>query len=430
MGHKQVETLIATLVTASIALLVVLASPAAAQGETEVNGTLQYRNESGERIPVEGVDITVEDDSGTEISRATSGTDGRFTLSVPDSGEYVATIVVETLPEGVSLRNPDETTKPVTGASITFPLVEGDGGAVSNGQSALDSIARLFVLGVLFGLIIAMCAIGLSLIFGTTGLVNFAHGELVSAGAIICYGLNVGLSVPFLLAAPVAIILTAALGGLNDRGLWQPLRARGTGLIAQLVISIGLSILVRYFLLWQLGGRRSPYREFSLQTDPLIDIGPISLVPRQVVTIVISVAVLYGVALVLQRTRFGKAMRAVADNRPLASSSGINVERIILYVWVLGAGLAGLGGILYGLDRGVNWDMGFDLLLLIFAAVTLGGLGTAYGALVGSLIIGILVQVSTYWIPAELKSVGALLVLALILLVRPQGILGQKERIG
>jgi neutral amino acid transport system permease protein len=140
--------------------------------------------------------------------------------------------------------------------------------------------------------------------------------------------------------------------------------------------------------------------------------------------------VLVGVALVLQKTRIGKAMRAVADNRDLAESSGINVGRVINVVWAAGTGLAALGGILLGMAEQVGWLMGFQLLLLMFAGVILGGLGTAYGALVGSLVVGVFIQLSTLVIPTDLKNVGALLMLIVILVIRPQGILGQAERIG
>ena len=123
-------------------------------------------------------------------------------------------------------------------------------------------------------------------------------------------------------------------------------------------------------------------------------------------------------------------MRAVSDNRDLAESSGIDVEKVIRTVWVAGGALAGLGGVLFGLTETIGWEMGFRLLLLMFAGVTLGGLGTAYGALFGSLIVGVFIQTSTLVIPTDMKNVGALLVLALILLVRPQGLLGRAERIG
>ncbi|NLW58115.1 MAG: branched-chain amino acid ABC transporter permease, partial [Bifidobacterium pseudolongum subsp. globosum] len=127
----------------------------------------------------------------------------------------------------------------------------------------------------------------------------------------------------------------------------------------------------------------------------------------------------------------GKATRAISDNPSLAAASGINVESVVRLVWMLAGGLAALGGVLWAYYlRGVKFDMGTSMLLLIFAAITLGGLGTAFGALIGSVIIGIVVEVSPLFIPSDLKFAGALLALILILLVRPQGLLGRKERLG
>lgn len=144
----------------------------------------------------------------------------------------------------------------------------------------------------------------------------------------------------------------------------------------------------------------------------------------------IELAVLVVVGFALMRTRTGKAARAVADNPALAASSGINVDRVIRIIWTVGAAIAALAGIMLGLSQNLKYTMGQDILLLIFAGVTLGGLGTAFGALVGSLVVGLFIQVSTLWVPPELKSVGALAVLIIVLLVRPQGILGRRERIG
>jgi neutral amino acid transport system permease protein len=239
----------------------------------------------------------------------------------------------------------------------------------------------------------------------------------------------VTLGLHMFVAAPLAIGCGVLLGFGLDRGFWRPLQRRGTGLIAMLVMTIGLGILLRYIFLYQFGGFSRTYRQYSLQTRGL-EIGPVTIVPRDIFTIVLAIVVLVGVALFLQRTRMGKAMRAVADNRDLAESSGINVDRVIGFVWAGGTGLAALGGILLGLSEQVSFLMGFQLLLLMFASVTLGGLGTAYGALVGSLIVGLFVQLSTLVVAPELKNVGALLILIVILLVRPQGILGQSERVG
>jgi branched-chain amino acid transport system permease protein len=126
----------------------------------------------------------------------------------------------------------------------------------------------------------------------------------------------------------------------------------------------------------------------------------------------------------------GKAMRAVSDNKDLAEASGIDVKRVILQVWILGGGLAAVGGIFYALTAAVYWDMGFNLLLMMFAGIILGGLGSAYGAILGSLVVGIVAQGSTIWFPAELQYAWALLVLIVVLLVRPQGILGRLQRAG
>jgi len=148
-------------------------------------------------------------------------------------------------------------------------------------------------------------------------------------------------------------------------------------------------------------------------------------------SIAISVIVIVAFAMWLIYSRIGKATRAISDNPSLASASGIDVDFVVRIVWVIAGAMAGLSGILYAYFRpGIKWDMGAQVLLLMFAAVTLGGLGTAFGALIGSLIVGLLVEVSSLWIPSDLKYASALFVLIIILLFRPQGILGRRERIG
>ncbi|MEM9747265.1 MAG: branched-chain amino acid ABC transporter permease, partial [Actinomycetota bacterium] len=225
-----------------------------------------------------------------------------------------------------------------------------------------------------------------------------------------------------------ALIICGIAGWAFNEFVWRRLRKRGASLIAALVVSIGFSILLRNVYLYQFGERSRFYRDFQIQER--IDFGWFELAPKDVFIIVFSVVVLVGIGLALQKTRAGKAMRAVADNRDLAASSGIDVEAVIKWVWITGTALAGLGGILLALTEDVNFLMGFRLLLLMFAGVTLGGLGTAYGALFGSLIVGVFIQMITLVIPNDMKNIGALAVLIIILLVRPQGLLGRKERIG
>ncbi len=429
---------LAVALLAVLGALVLASSAALAQEAEGVRSTLAYNDESGTRVPAVGVEVEVLDDTGAVVGTGTSDDAGAIDIDVPGPGIYLVQLVTETLPDGVTPKDAESSARTIEvrageRRAALFPLVQGEG--VSSGGSAGAEFAQLLFDGVKFGMIIAMCSIGLSLIYGTTGLTNFAHGELVAFGALFALMLNdpdvLGLHI--VPAGMLAVVATALAGGANERFLWRPLRRRGTGLIAMLVISIGLSILVRYLFVYQAGGRRERYSQYALQKG--IDLGPITVVPRELWVIGLALVALVAVATAIKSTRIGKAMRAVSDNRDLAESSGIDVERVILTVWIVGGSLAGLGGVLFGLDQGVSWDMGSELLLLMFAAVTLGGLGTAYGPLLGSLIIGLLVNVSTLHIsgnglPTELKNVGALLVLILILLLRPQGLLGQRERIG
>ena len=419
------RTVLASL-TGLLALLglLLLAPPASAAGET-VQGRLRNGTEA-----VAGVAVTVKDPGGGDVGKAESGPDGTFSVPVPGPGSYVVTLDTKTLPDGVKISEGAKPTvtlvvNPSQQRSVLFPLGKGRTKAVS---STTDRVVQLAVEGLNFGLIIALAAVGLSLIYGTTGLVNFAHGELISLGGLLGYLFNVRLGLPFLLAAPLAVVLSAALGGLQDLGLWRPLRKRGTGLIAMLVVTIGLALFVRGLFLYVFGGSTRAYADYQGQVAR--DYGPFSLADKDIASIAICTVVLLLFGFMLLRTRIGKATRAVADNPALAASSGIDVERVISVVWVAGAGLAGLAGIMLGLSQQVSFQMGFQILLLVFAGVTLGGLGTAFGALLGSVVVGVFTQVSTVLVPPELKNAGALVILILILLVRPQGILGRRERVG
>jgi neutral amino acid transport system permease protein len=434
---------------ATLALVLgVLLAPAAANAQGEsVRGTL--RAPDGKAVA--GVTVTATR-NGAEIGKDTTASDGKWEIPLPGAGRYTITLDVATLPAGLSpareggqtLRNvpvPEGESRTVifqltTGTPAPGPSPGqsggGGGGPPQNGVVPwLDQFAQLLVEGIKFGSIIAITAVGLSLIFGTTGLINFAHGELVTLGATVAFMLNASVLGPQLQLIPAVLVTVAfgaAFGGVLELGLWHPLRRRGIGRIQLFIISIGLSLLIRHVILVLFGTRPQPYADYTIQQE--WHWGPVSIAPRDLVITVLSLLVLAGVALMLQRTRTGKAIRAVSDNRDLAESSGIDVSRVILNVWLLAGGLAALGGVFFGLAQLVSWDMGFRLLLLMFAAVILGGLGTAYGVMAGSLVVGIVAQVSTIWFPVELQNAWALLVLILVLLVRPQGIFGQRERVG
>lgn len=410
----------------ALVALVALAQPSAAEGET-IGGRLENRSATS-KVPVSGVTITVTGEGFTEST--TSGEDGKWVIAVPGQGTYEVSIDTSTLPDGVALTDPDKLTvvtsvkPPTRNRTVIFPL------GVSNSKTTTvwEQAAQLTVSGIQFGLMIALGALGLSLIYGTTGLTNFAHGEIVTFGALATWTLNAGMGIPFVLAAILGLILSGAFGWLNNAGLWRPLRKRGTGLIAMMIVSIGLALFLRNFYLFFYGGDKRAYAEYAGTAG--LEFGPVSITPTDLVSMAVALVALAVVIVAVQRTRMGKATRAVSDNPGLASSAGINVERVITVVWVVGAALAGLSGILLGFTQQVSFQMGFQILLLIFAAVTLGGLGTIWGAIVGGLVVGLFLQLTTLVIPTELKSVGALLVLIVILLVRPYGLLGRRERVG
>jgi neutral amino acid transport system permease protein len=391
-----------------------------------VNGTL--RNVDGTQLA--GVGVQVLDSRGQKVASTTSDTSGRWELTVPGPGQYTFRIDQESLPPGVKVLQ-GEVVREVAPGALSLVVFRFGGQREGLQTSVTAQVVRVLVDGIRFGLVIGITGVGLSLIFGTTGLTNFAHGELVTIGAVVAWTLNVTFGLQLIWATLLAIVVGAALGAANDLGIWRPMRQRRAGLIAQLVISIGLALTLRYLVLISFGGRSEAFADYTNQVER--NYGIISITDKDIATIVISLAVLVGIALLLQRTRIGKAMRAVSDNRDLAASSGINVERVVLFVWVLAGALAALGGVLFGLSElagTVQYEMGFNLLLLMFAGVILGGLGTAYGALVGCLIVGVLVQVSAQIIPVDLKYLGGLAVLVVILVIRPQGLLGSRARIG
>ena len=413
------------------ALTLSIAAPASAEEigldeyDNKISGLVELADQ-----PLADVQLVIA--GGGFSVEVVSGEDGRWAVGVPERGEYTVTLNEETLPEGIAVIDPE-----LEQPNVRTITVGQSGSAVANffiGQgerntvSLLDQVVERLFNGLNFGLLLALAAIGLSLVFGTTGLSNFAHAELITFGGLMTLLFGVVFGMPIWLAIPIALILSAALGYINDAALWKPLRKKGVGLIPMMIVSIGLSLAVRYIFQMFVGGDT---QQLPGATDTGLEIGLFGLSWTDVASMGVSVLVLFAVAYFLLRTRLGKATRAVSDNPALAAASGIDVDRVIRIVWIMSGALAGLSGILWAYFRpGVSWDMGFQILLLTFAAVTLGGLGTAFGALVGALVVGLFVEMSTLIIPSDMKYVGALVILILVLLVRPQGILGRKERIG
>lgn len=414
------------LLFASLTLSTLAAGPAHAdevgtEYDYVLSGNVQFEGE-----PLEDVLITVE--GGGYEAEVETDADGRWRVGVPEKAEYTVSLDEDTLPKGVVVAKGGASIPAEFGLtntkSVNFFLGEGTRTTVN----FFDQFLNRFVNGLNFGLLLALAAIGLSLIFGTTGLSNFAHAEMITFGALMTLTFSITFGIPVWLAIIIAIILSAGLGYGLDAVIWKPLRRKGVALIPLMIVSIGLSLALRYVYQYFYGGQTEQLPGAGLAD---LQFGPIRLSPIDIASMLISIVVLLAVSYFLLRTRIGKATRAVSDNPSLASASGIDVDGVIRIVWVVGGALAGLSGILWAYFRpGVSWDMGFQMLLLVFAAVTLGGLGTAFGALIGSIIVGLFVELSTLWLPSDMKYVGALVVLILVLLLRPQGILGRKERIG
>ena len=413
------------LITIALTFSLFLASPANAETPTKLYGIIT--DSEGNALSGIGISVVGPDGFSAQVN---TDDQGAWEVPILSKGSFSATINVDDLPEGQALTNLEKSTVKANvfmlGVDLRLLFPIGPGVVQS---SLLERSAQLTLDGILLGLVIGLAALGLSLIFGTTGLTNFAHGEILTLAGLLTYYFSAIVGLPVLAAAPLAVLLGAGISGfLQDKYLWKPLRKRGTGLIAMLVISIGFAIFLRYFFLFIFGGDTRQLPQYAGQAG--LELGLVNITPKSILTTVIGVLFISGATLWLLRTRMGKASRAVADNPALASASGIDVQRVIRAVWILGAALASYAGVIITVNQGVSFLMGQDMLLLIFAAVTLGGLGTANGALVGSLIIGLFVQLSTLFIPTELKYVGALVVLILILVIRPQGILGKQERVG
>lgn len=420
-GRRAVGALLA--IVLAVLAVPLLAGPASAA--EDFHGRLRNAGE-----PVAGVRIAVTTPAGDPVGEDVTDDNGEWAVPLPGPGDYEITLDTATLPEGVELRDEDAATavRDVGANQLKTQLFLL--GERETTESDVNRTAQLAVEGLRFGLLLALAAVGLSLIYGTTGLVNFAQGELVTLGALVTYYVNVHIGLHLLAAAPIAIVACAVAGYLQDRLFWGRLRRRGTGLVALMIISIGVAILVRYIYLYFYGGGTNSFEEYRGQAAVQAGSLPVALPPRDYWSIGIAAVALLVVIVALNRTRWGKAMRAVADNPSLARASGIDVDRVIRLVWVVGTVLAGLAGILLGVAQQVNFTMGVNILLLLFAAVVLGGLGSATGAVLGALIIGLCIQLSTRVIPVEMKDVGGLAVLILILLIRPQGILGRAERVG
>jgi neutral amino acid transport system permease protein len=282
---------------------------------------------------------------------------------------------------------------------------------------SIQDLAQLLFNGIAVGSIIALSTVGLTLTYGILKLSNFAHGDFMTLGAYLTWvantsGLNIWISMIFGAFGTIGAML------VSEQLLWKPMRDRRANSTTLIIISIGLALFIRYGIqfIWGSGNK-----SYDLPIVPALDIFGVKVAFYRVVVIILAVVAVIFLRFVLQNSKIGKAMRAVADNVDLARISGINVERVVLWTWVINGTLTALGGAMYGLIA-IRPNMGWFLILPMFASAILGGIGNPYGAIAGALIIGIAQEFSVLLLRSDYKLAVALLIMILILLVRPQGL--------
>ncbi len=290
----------------------------------------------------------------------------------------------------------------------------------------LHDVAQTGLNGLTLGSIYALGAVGLTLVYGILKLVNFAHGDFLTFGAYMAFLANITWGLPLAAAVLFAMALTAALGLLFERVMWGPMRERKAGLLQLLLMAIGLAFLIRNAIQFAWG---TEVRGLDVNVTASVEFLGLRIGRTELIVIVVGAAVLVAVGLLLRLTLLGKRMRALADNLELAETAGIDTERVVLYTWLFAGALAGLAGVLAGAITNVRPEMGFALLLPIFAAVILGGIGDAFGALAGGLVLGVMIEWSTLFIDFRWKTAVGFAVLILVLIVRPQGIFGKARAI-
>jgi branched-subunit amino acid ABC-type transport system permease component len=283
----------------------------------------------------------------------------------------------------------------------------------------------LFLASVGFGLVtasvLAIASVGFTLQFAVTDVLNLAYGAVMIFSAFVAYLLNShGISV--WLGLVVAMAAGSLLSVLLNVAVYTPFQRRGSAPITMVIVSLGMTLIIEFGVQALAGGTAVSYR---MGNGPTFGAGGLTLTLVQLIIMILAVLVMLGVHVLLRYTKLGKAMRATSANRDLARNCGIRTSRVITSTWAVTGALCGLAGTVFAIDAGSFDATATDLfLVLILAAVFLGGPGQAYGAMLGAVIIGLATEISAVFIPADYKYVIAFVLLLAVLGVRPTGLLG------
>ena len=338
----------------------------------------------------------------------------------PDSfGEWIllAVILAATIAALAPIEDRPATIAVVVLANIVAILVLYHG---------VNDVAQRGINGLSLGAIYALGAVGLTLVYGILKLVNFAHGDFLTFGAYMAYLVNVTWELPLVFGVAFAIVTTALLGVLLEKVMWGPMRGRGAGMLQLLLMAIGLAFVIRYGIQFIWG---TELRQLDVNRTATVNFLDLRIGRTQLIVIVVGFATLIATGLMLRVTLLGKRMRALSDDLDLAETSGIDTSRVILYTWMFAAGFAGLAGVFAGALTQLQPELGFELLLPIFAAVVLGGIGNAFGALAAGIVLGVVIEWSTFFVAPGLKLAVGFLILIIVLIIRPQGIFGQARTV-
>lgn len=274
-----------------------------------------------------------------------------------------------------------------------------------------------------------LATVGLSLSYGLSRFPNFAHAEYITFGAYMAFLFLVTFNLDIYPAIGLAVALSAFMGGLNYLLLFKPLRSRGASLVHLMVSSIGLGFLIRHLLMQIFGGGIQSFKIVW----PTISIGPIVTTPLLLAILIVAVVIAFSLHILLTKTKLGKAIRATADNPELAAASGIDLNKISLFAWSLGAALAGFSGIFLAMRSSLVPLLGWKVLLQTFAITLLGGIGSFYGVLIASFILGLSENVGVViltWLglSADYRSAVAFIILVATLILKPEGLMAVAKR--
>lgn len=283
----------------------------------------------------------------------------------------------------------------------------------------IDELIHLTVTGLLIASLLALGAVGLSLTFGVARFPNVAHPDFMMVGAYGVFaftnlaGLPFGWAVVLGLAAAVLVGVPVARVAFD----WLPVSST----VQLLIVSIGVSFVLRHAALFVFG---SDLHQYAVPLQRPYVWGPVRLTPYQLLTLVVAGGLVLAVHLLLSRTKLGRVLRAMSDNPVLCQVAGVDVSRARLALWTIAVLLAAVGGILFGLNLVIQPNMGWNLVIPIFAATIVGGIGNPYGAMGGALLVGVGQEWSTLVIPSAYKELVAFAAMAVVLMLRPRGIWG------